>query len=139
MRISDWSSDVCSSDLHSVTFRPEQVKSATGNRGTFDPGNPSILESRAATAGQVPTGAQPEPKYRGNVERKGEQLSKAERIMRQRVMSKIGAFSEVKPIKERAKEMSAGWQGKLVQGRSEERRVGKGCGSTCRSRWSPYH
>src|SRR3546814_3542790 len=24
-------------------------------------------------------------------------------------------------------------------GRSEERRVGKACGSTCRSRWSPYH
>src|SRR3546814_20715059 len=24
-------------------------------------------------------------------------------------------------------------------GRSEERRVGKGCVSTCRSRWSPYH
>src|SRR3546814_15288658 len=23
--------------------------------------------------------------------------------------------------------------------RSEERRVGKGCVSTCRSRWSPYH
>src|SRR3546814_12455326 len=23
--------------------------------------------------------------------------------------------------------------------RSEERRVGKACGSTCRSRWSPYH
>src|SRR3546814_12428364 len=23
--------------------------------------------------------------------------------------------------------------------RSEERRVGKGCGRTCRSRWSPYH
>src|SRR3546814_15362406 len=23
--------------------------------------------------------------------------------------------------------------------RSEERRVGKVCGSTCRSRWSPYH
>src|SRR3546814_15209090 len=28
----------------------------------------------------------------------------------------------------------------LVHGdRSEERRVGKGCVSTCRSRWSPYH
>src|SRR3546814_12722818 len=29
----------------------------------------------------------------------------------------------------------------LVQrlGRSEERRVGKECVSTCRSRWSPYH
>ena len=28
---------------------------------------------------------------------------------------------------------------KLVYGRSEERRVGKECVSTCRSRWSPYH
>src|SRR3546814_17825990 len=26
-----------------------------------------------------------------------------------------------------------------VQPRSEERRVGKECVSTCRSRWSPYH
>src|SRR3546814_19018793 len=26
----------------------------------------------------------------------------------------------------------------LVSGRSEERRVGKECVSTCRSRWSPY-
>src|SRR3546814_13376860 len=26
-----------------------------------------------------------------------------------------------------------------VQSRSEERRVGKECVSTCRSRWSPYH
>src|SRR3546814_6280479 len=26
-----------------------------------------------------------------------------------------------------------------VHGRSEERRVGKECVSTCRSRWSPYH
>src|SRR3546814_17503286 len=25
------------------------------------------------------------------------------------------------------------------KGRSEERRVGKECVSTCRSRWSPYH
>src|SRR3546814_3592609 len=27
----------------------------------------------------------------------------------------------------------------LFVGRSEERRVGKECVSTCRSRWSPYH
>src|SRR3546814_1321651 len=26
-----------------------------------------------------------------------------------------------------------------IPGRSEERRVGKECVSTCRSRWSPYH
>src|SRR3546814_21052758 len=28
---------------------------------------------------------------------------------------------------------------KLIAYRSEERRVGKGCVSTCKSRWSPYH
>src|SRR3546814_15550821 len=27
----------------------------------------------------------------------------------------------------------------LIDARSEERRVGKECVSTCRSRWSPYH
>src|SRR3546814_17579727 len=27
----------------------------------------------------------------------------------------------------------------VMIGRSEERRVGKECVSTCRSRWSPYH
>src|SRR6184192_4839206 len=27
----------------------------------------------------------------------------------------------------------------IAKGRSEERRVGKECQSTCRSRWSPYH
>src|SRR3546814_11555418 len=27
----------------------------------------------------------------------------------------------------------------IVNARSEERRVGKECVSTCRSRWSPYH
>src|SRR3546814_14928227 len=27
----------------------------------------------------------------------------------------------------------------LLSARSEERRVGKECVSTCRSRWSPYH
>src|SRR3546814_16426568 len=29
--------------------------------------------------------------------------------------------------------------GHRLEGRSEERRVGKECVSTCRSRWSPYH
>src|SRR3546814_9012410 len=28
---------------------------------------------------------------------------------------------------------------KIIHWRSEERRVGKECVSTCRSRWSPYH
>src|SRR3546814_16920656 len=33
----------------------------------------------------------------------------------------------------------AGGSGRLSLVRSEERRVGKECVSTCRSRWSPYH
>src|SRR3546814_20000575 len=32
----------------------------------------------------------------------------------------------------------SGVTGRLVNSRSEERRVGKECVSTCRSRWSPY-
>src|SRR3546814_7576939 len=33
-----------------------------------------------------------------------------------------------------------GWsEGSIRDLRSEERRVGKECVSTCRSRWSPYH
>ena len=30
-------------------------------------------------------------------------------------------------------------QNKFRDARSEERRVGKECAITCRSRWSPYH
>src|SRR3546814_7578328 len=40
--------------------------------------------------------------------------------------------------KERAV-MSASTEAPLMSRRSEERRVGKECVSTCRSRWSPYH
>ena len=32
-----------------------------------------------------------------------------------------------------------GWAGWGLATRSEERRVGKECHTTCRSRWSPYH
>src|SRR3546814_3239185 len=73
MRISDWSSDVCSSDL----IRP--------GRPMCPVMNPSV--ENACT--------QPSPLF-----------------------------------------MRAGAQ---PQVRSEERRVGKECVSTCRSRWSPYH
>src|SRR3546814_8094307 len=64
MRISDWSSDVCSSDLHHQDDR------------------------------------------------------------RQREVLKL---------------MASGQLNKQIAFRSEERRVGKECVSTCRSRWSPYH
>src|SRR3546814_19658768 len=73
MRISDWSSDVCSSDL------PSAGPSAS-------PMSRRIRRSRAAAS-------------------------------RSR-----GRAAAASPLR-----------------RSEERRVGKECVSTCRSRWSPYH
>src|SRR3546814_3974234 len=44
--------------------------------------------------------------------------------------------AEFKPVRE---ELSPESRKFLVKQRSEERRVGKECVSTCRSRWSPYH
>lgn len=44
-----WSDSKVKSDIY-VAFKPEQVKSAIGNTGTFDPSNPSFLFSRAANA-----------------------------------------------------------------------------------------
>src|SRR3546814_15538443 len=35
--------------------------------------------------------------------------------------------------------VTAGYRDPRIEPRSEERRVGKECVSTCRSRWSPYH
>src|SRR3546814_21054531 len=77
MRISVWSSDVCSSDLGSS---PGYASPKTCDRG-----------HRAAHPRCVP----------------------------ERCADRVGAAAK--------------------GDRSEERRVGKECVSTCRSRWSPYH
>src|SRR3546814_10692066 len=83
MRISDWSSDVCSSDLQGILFVLVMMFMPTGVAGFFQ-----WLGAARRAHGLVP----------------------------------------LLPL--------------LVAGllaRSEERRVGKECVSTCRSRWSPYH
>src|SRR3546814_6733070 len=89
MRISDWSSDVCSSDLHLM------------HRSLVRPcrrdGPAAVLRRRPMAAiGFV----------NGTIEK--------------------GFVGQLKTLSIRA-------------ARSEERRVGKECVSTCRSRWSPYH
>src|SRR3546814_7921794 len=87
MRISDWSSDVCSSDL--VGFlRPAGDVDA---QAAFDP-----LHRQAGA------------------------------------MQQFGGLAG--PRRNRAQA-----RGDVARNRSEERRVGKECVSTCRSRWSPYH
>src|SRR3546814_17328822 len=91
MRISDWSSDVCSSDLACA--------------GAIGPGG------RAAAA------APPAAAIRQNVAYR--RLSAASMSD---VIALIFDFDDT-----------------LAPDRSEERRVGKECVSTCRSRWSPYN
>src|SRR3546814_3557697 len=97
MRISDWSSDVCSSDLVFVTRRGvDDIKARIkctphGRHAGFD-GDRAI--------GQVP-----------DAEHRSDKACATQRSARL----------------------------ELMVPRSEERRVGKECVRTCRSRWSPYH
>src|SRR3546814_11414035 len=101
MRISDWSSDVCSSDL--LAHRMACVEEAVDHR-----------QSVALPVGQAATDETAFAVVRGR-------LAIFDHIAVDR-----GLLDHVGEIL-------------LVHVRSEERRVGKECVSTCRSRWSPYH
>src|SRR3546814_13155480 len=98
MRISDWSSDVCSSDLLAERLIDEGLRMDAHPSVTFREG---------------PTGRR--PALVGGPE----------------IVDVIGALvrGDV-PVDQRRVRAAQ---------RSEERRVGKECVSTCRSRWSPYH
>src|SRR3546814_11577313 len=100
MRISDWSSDVCSSDLYAKSLGIAGVDTQTVltrlgisqlSQGKFD--------EAIATFGKV----------------------QGKRYAIARLWSAYASAEAAKAA------------------RSEERRVGKECVSTCRSRWSPYH
>src|SRR3546814_11153440 len=114
MRISDWSSDVCSSDLFA---RPVTRKR---------PGE-SLDSNRTPSA------------KRGAIYSEKE-LQMLESVKIQRRQSEIrSALSELvgkdKPTEDETRSMET----LDAEYRSEERRVGKECVSTCRSRWSTYH
>src|SRR3546814_3546258 len=94
MRISDWSSDVCSSDL---SGRRHKGDTAEQRRYFVDHILPSLIIGRLF------------PHSLGHY-----------------CVLSLRARSPVVP-------------GAPNKTRSEERRVGKECVSTCRSRWSPYH
>src|SRR3546814_5501023 len=113
MRISDWSSDVCSSDLfrrgRGECFRCDDdrfVYNAVRQRKAFQTGFHDFRDGAA-------------PYLDANMIVSVRQFF----IVIEKVVS---AF------------FSNGGQC-FFQRRSEERRVGKECVSTCRSRWSPYH
>src|SRR3546814_11512899 len=94
MRISDWSSDVCSSDLR-------------------------------LGIGLVARGVA------------GEEEEVGPLLPHQELHQRIGAHGAAERRVEDVRE--AGGDAQVVVASSEERRVGKECVSTCRSRCSPYH
>src|SRR3546814_18243144 len=100
MRISDWSSDVCSSDLDqplALQVRADDLADLVLAFGQADLFRPAAdMHVGARLAGR-----------RHAVDRTGR--------------------------------ASVDQDDALVAFSSEERRVGKECVSTCRSRWSPYH
>src|SRR3546814_14946803 len=101
MRISDWSSDVCSSDLAAIEDfkRPDRI----------------VVGTTSEQARAVMTAL-----YRPLYLNRSPLLFTARRTA-ELIKYAANAFLAVKIT------------------RSEERRVGKECVSTCRSRWSPYH
>src|SRR3546814_13678893 len=101
MRISDWSSDVCSSDL-----APEK------RVGRMDENRVRLDREGQADAGKPVDG------------------------LRKTRSTLVPMFGIAKP--RAAFEQPYPGCGEKAH-RSEERRVGKECVGTCRSRWSPYH
>src|SRR3546814_15258113 len=100
MRISDWSSDVCSSDLFHQRCATKGV--VVGVQRTDE--LVFVAADRTAAAGVEATGS-------------GQGFG---------LLADDGA------------DLGTAGQPEALS-RSEERRVGKECVSTCRSRWSPYH
>src|SRR3546814_13722259 len=98
MRISDWSSDVCSSDLL------ESLKGAEINEAKKILATEATAMCRGADAARTAAGTAMQTFEKGQIS---------------------GDLPQV----------AAPTEGL----RSEERRVGKECVSTCRSRWTPYH
>src|SRR3546814_14713268 len=99
MRISDWSSDVCSSDLFSLVAIPMFI--LMGAAVSSSQAGRDLYEALDRWLHRVPGGL---------------------------VLSNLGACA-----------VFAALSGSSPATRSEERRVGKECVRTCRSRWSPVH
>src|SRR3546814_17762476 len=102
MRISDWSSDVCSSDLLVPVGAERYADFGGAGFGHIDAGGLGL----------------------------GARIAGPQRVAAGRNVGEAKAAVDVG--------RGAALQLLNLQ-RSEERRVGKECVSTCRSRWSPYH
>src|SRR3546814_11401655 len=118
MRISDWSSDVCSSDLNFKPLRDALI--ARGRVFTSETDTEVVVH---LISEKVESGADPIDAVRD-------------------VLPQLrGAFALAILFRSQPDLLIGARLGSpLVVGvRSEERRVGKECVRTCRSRWSTYH
>src|SRR3546814_2898563 len=107
MRISDWSSDVCSSDLNTDNPHVHLLV-----RGRDQDGADLVISRDYISRG-----------LRGQAERL--------------VSLELGPRSDQEVSVTLRREVSAERWTRLDRTRSEERRVGKECVRTCRSRWCP--
>src|SRR3546814_16196032 len=116
MRISDWSSDVCSSDLAAIV--DDNIDS-----GYFEAGFAGWTDE------QMRNGAKPfGPGMKGWLE--NSPAFSVEHVRSPLLMVISDSFAG------RAGVVAQGWEMFSRLRRSEERRVGKECVSTCRSWWS---
>src|SRR3546814_13238204 len=112
MRISDWSSDVCSSDLWSREAPPF-------NKGAKSPGAGLFILAIDPLAG-----------FAARLNAWLDAVAAEEGVH----LPGLAKGEALRHAPHRGFAVDAG-----LWNRSEERRVGKECVSTCRSRWSPSH
>src|SRR3546814_20038319 len=133
MRISDWSSDVCSSDLFSAFHLPwiggdsADVPAAAPQAIPLETSSPSGHQSVGLICSpESPATASPAPVSRPKA-----------RVPDPPSKRRTPTRSEL----ERLRAQLRTWidTGELESPRSAERSVGKECVSTCRSGWSRYH
>src|SRR3546814_18627182 len=117
MRISDWSSDVCSSDL------------GGGTEGQCDGGRQARRQQQAAEGRKRRHGQSNSPKWTSGGRREG---SRPRRLETSPGDDEDESLAMDAPL---AMPVSSARLCRLVLIRSEERRVGKECVSKCRSRW----
>src|SRR3546814_14786554 len=117
MRISDWSSDVCSSDL---------IGMAPGGAGDQQEGAALLAAFERGFRRAAPGGGEI-----GEIIQRRRIAGGLPGGLQQHGIDMPGTQSSSTTIARK----SCNWP----LARSEERRVGKECVSTCRSRWSPYH
>src|SRR3546814_10690201 len=121
MRISDWSSDVCSSDLmQKLIQRVRPLGGAVHLIGMVSAGSDAGSQHHLAVLAAM-------------LSHEGLQ------VWVHGVMDGIDARPQegIICLSEFIDDIAGAEHANI--GRSEERRVGKECVSTCRSRWSPYH